>query len=95
MEVSSESNIDGGSGSEQNAAGNENNNNGNTRKLMTWYINASYVSRKTTLRRCVFSVLQAGQMYFRSAQVRRHILCETLCKLLPDIWCMVASLPRL
>jgi len=34
MEVNSESNIDGGSGNEQNAAGNENNNNDNTRKLM-------------------------------------------------------------
>lgn len=35
MEVSSESNIDGGSGNEQNATGNENNNNDNTRRLMT------------------------------------------------------------
>lgn len=34
MEVNSESNIDGGSGNEQNAAGNENNNNDNTRKLI-------------------------------------------------------------
>lgn len=33
MEVSSESNIDGGSGNEQSTASNENNNNGNTRKL--------------------------------------------------------------
>lgn len=33
MEVSSESNIDGGSGNEQNTASNETNNNSNTRKL--------------------------------------------------------------